>query len=172
MSALSTLAMIVYPIIARSLGLDAHAAGVFIGGTIHDVAQVVGAGYSLSHETGDVATLVKLVRVAMLLPVTLFATILARGTHAGSVGHRPPLLPGFLVAFAVLLALNSVGAIPAARQSAGNDVSRWCLVAAIAGIGMKMQLKDVAAVGLWPAVLMLGETAFLAVFVLASLHWS
>ena len=47
-SALSTLAMIVYPMIAHALGLDSRAAGVFLGATIHDVAQVVGAGYSMS----------------------------------------------------------------------------------------------------------------------------
>ena len=77
-SALSTLAMIVYPMLAHALGLDAATAGVFLGGTIHDVAQVVGAGYSMSQETGDVATLVKLMRVAMLLPVIVFAVMLTR----------------------------------------------------------------------------------------------
>ena len=74
-SALSTLAMIAYPMLARWLGLSDHAAGVFLGATIHDVAQVVGAGYGMSHETGDVATLVKLMRVAMLLPVIVLAAI-------------------------------------------------------------------------------------------------
>ena len=68
-SALSTLAMVAYPMIVQALGLDPQQAGIFLGGTIHDVAQVVGAGYSLSPETGDAATLVKLLRVAMLLPV-------------------------------------------------------------------------------------------------------
>ena len=68
--------MIVYPMLARAIGLDAQQAGVFLGATIHDVAQVVGAGYSMSHETGDVATLVKLMRVAMLLPVIVFAAVM------------------------------------------------------------------------------------------------
>ena len=72
-STLSTLAMIVYPMLARAFGLDPRQAGIFLGGTIHDVAQVVGAGYSMSQETGDRATLVKLMRVAMLLPVILVA---------------------------------------------------------------------------------------------------
>ena len=77
-SALSTLAMIVYPIVVRWLELDAAQAGIFLGGTIHDVAQVVGAGYGMSQETGDAATVVKLVRVAMLLPVIVFAVLLTR----------------------------------------------------------------------------------------------
>src|SRR5262249_3281927 len=77
-SSLSTLAMVVYPIVANAFGLDARHAGIFLGATIHDVAQVVGAGYSMSRETGDVAILVKLMRVAMLLPVIVFAAMLPR----------------------------------------------------------------------------------------------
>ena len=69
MSTLSTVAMVIYPLIVTALGFGAGHAGVFLGGTIHDVAQVIGAGYGMSKETGDVATIVKLLRVAMLLPV-------------------------------------------------------------------------------------------------------
>src|SRR5439155_1619007 len=66
---LSTIAMILYPMLVTAIGLDHLRAGLFLGGTIHDVAQVVGAGYMISQKTGDVATYVKLLRVAMLLPV-------------------------------------------------------------------------------------------------------
>jgi uncharacterized integral membrane protein (TIGR00698 family) len=172
-SALSTLAMVAYPMIVRALGLDAQQAGIFLGATIHDVAQVVGAGYSLSTETGDVATLVKLLRVAMLLPVIVLASAITRSrmaadqaSGAAATGPRPPLLPGFAVAFALLVAVNSTGLVPQVLQSLGSEVSRWCLVTAIAGIGMKTQLKDLASVGLKPVVLMLGETLFLVVLVL------
>jgi uncharacterized integral membrane protein (TIGR00698 family) len=173
-SALSTLAMIAYPLLARWLGLSDHLAGVFLGATIHDVAQVVGAGYGMSREAGDVATLVKLLRVAMLLPVIVLAASIARArtrADGSEPGTRPPMLPGFAVAFALLVAINSTGFVPATVQALGGDVSRWMLVAAIAGIGMKTQLKDVAGVGLKPIVLMLGETVFLAALVLASLRW-
>jgi uncharacterized integral membrane protein (TIGR00698 family) len=81
-SALSTLAMVLYPMITNALGMPAQQAGMFLGATIHDVAQVVGAGYSLSTQAGDTATLVKLMRVAMLLPVILAATLLTRGAGA------------------------------------------------------------------------------------------
>ena len=170
-SALSTLAMIAYPMLARALGLDSHATGVFLGATIHDVAQVVGAGYGVSKETGDVATLVKLMRVAMLLPVIVVAVMLTRRSEAGegAGGKRPPLLPWFAVAFAVLVAVHSTGWLPEAVPALGGDVSRWCLVAAIAAIGMKTQLRDLATVGIKPVLLMLGETVFLAAFVLCLL---
>ena len=174
-SALSTLAMIVYPMLTQAFGLDARMAGVFLGATIHDVAQVVGAGYSLSRESGDVATFVKLMRVAMLVPVIVFAVMFSRagmqGT-SGTHGPRPPLLPWFAVAFAVLVAVNSTGWLPTAVTKAGSDVSRWCLVASIAGIGMKTQIKDLVEVGLKPVVLMLGETAFLAALVFLLLRWA
>ena len=176
-SALSTVVMIFYPMLARAVGLDERLAGIFLGATIHDVAQVVGAGYSMSKETGDVATFVKLMRVAMLVPVIVFAVMLVRarfadmGDAAGASGKRPPLLPWFAVAFAVLVAINSTGWLPVAVAKGGSEVSRWCLVAAIAGIGMKTQLKELAAVGLKPVLLMLGETLFLAALVLALLRW-
>ena len=80
-TALSTLAMIVYPVFATSIGLDHERAGVFIGGTIHDVAQVVGAGYTISTETGDIATYVKLLRVAMLLPVVFAISLSGRAAR-------------------------------------------------------------------------------------------
>lgn len=171
-SALSTLTMIVYPMVARALGLDAHAAGVFLGATIHDVAQVVGAGYGMSQATGDTATLVKLMRVATLLPVILFAVMYTRaaGTAVGGA-RRPPFLPWFAVAFAGLVALNSTGWLPGAVTGAGSDLSRWFLVAAIAGIGMKTQPRELVAVGLKPVVLMVGETVFLAALALALLRW-
>jgi uncharacterized integral membrane protein (TIGR00698 family) len=172
-SALSTLAMVVYPMLAHWVGLDDRAAGIFLGGTIHDVAQVVGAGYSMSRETGDVATLVKLMRVAMLLPVIVFATALTRArqkAEGGPAGARPPLLPGFAVGFLLLVLVNSTGFVPAAVQQAGGDASRWCLVASIAAIGMKTQLKELATVGLKPIVLMVGETVFLAALVLGGLR--
>jgi len=70
-TALSTIAMIFYPAIIKVLGLTPDQSGIFLGGTIHDVAQVVGAGYSVSHETGDLAALTKMLRVAMLLPIVM-----------------------------------------------------------------------------------------------------
>ena len=170
-SALSTVAMVLYPMVTQALDFSAPVAGKFLGGTIHDVAQVVGAGYSISTEAGDVATLVKLMRVAMLLPVILFASLLTRRSGAAEGGERPPLLPWFAVAFAVLVAINSTGWVPHALQAVGSDVSRWFLVISIAGIGMKTHLKELATVGIKPVLLMLGETLFLAALALLLLRW-
>ncbi|MBM7060449.1 putative sulfate exporter family transporter [Pseudomonas sp. UL073] len=170
-SALSTVAMIVYPMIANWFALSPQEAGVFLGATIHDVAQVVGAGYSMSTETGDTATVVKLMRVAMLLPVILAAATITRLQGADTTGKRPPLLPMFAVGFLALACLNSTGWVPAVVQGGVNELSRWCLVVAISALGMKTQIKELAAVGIKPILLMVGETVFLVALVLLLLHW-
>ena len=159
---LSTVAMVLYPIIARVVGLDDRSAGIFLGGTIHDVAQVVGAGYSISQEAGDAATMTKLLRVAMLVPVVVAITlVLFRGT--GEAGGKRPPLPVFLFAFVALVTVNSLGLIPELVRTATVDISRWALVAAIAALGVKTALKSVAAVGFAALGLIIAETVFLAV---------
>lgn len=167
-SAFSTLAMVAYPVIAGATGLSNHQAGVFIGATIHDVAQVVGAGYAISPEAGHTATIVKLLRVAMLLPVILIAGQITR-SRAGSGAERPPLLPWFVVAFVGFVALNSLIEVPLAVAGFGNGLSRWCLITAIAAIGMKTRLGEIVKLGLRPVVLMFAETVLLAGMVLALL---
>ena len=170
-SALSTMAMIVYPMIANWLQLSPQVAGVFLGATIHDVAQVVGAGYSMSTETGDTATVIKLMRVAMLLPVIVCAAMVTRMQGADPTGKRPPLLPWFAVGFLLLACINSTGWVAPVVQGTVNELSRWCLVVSISALGMKTQLKELAAVGIKPILLMVGETVFLVVLVLLLLHW-
>ncbi len=167
-TALSTVAMIVYPVIIAFFHLDHAAIGVFLGGTIHDVAQVVGAGFSVSDETGNVATFTKLLRVAMLLPVVVTLSLLFHSRNTTKAGRQ---LPGFLVVFVILVAVTSLGVIPAPALAVLKDVSRWCLVTAIAALGMKTSLKAIAEVGGRAIALIVAETAFLAILVLAIVVW-
>jgi uncharacterized integral membrane protein (TIGR00698 family) len=169
-SALSSLAMITYPLLTHVIGLDAKQAGVFLGATIHDVAQVVGAGYSISPETGDVATLVKLFRVAMLMPVIAITVMSYRHAGAEPGVKRPPPLPGFVVVFAGFALLHSFDVIPSRLVALGSDVSQWCLVAAVAALGTKTRLRELAGIGLKPIALMFAETLFLMLLVLALLR--
>jgi uncharacterized integral membrane protein (TIGR00698 family) len=169
-TALSTVAMFLYPHLAAMAGLDHRAAGMFLGGTIHDVAQVVGAGYSVSKEAGDIATIVKLLRVAMLLPVCVVigAVLQVRGRQSG---RTPPVLPWFAVVFAILVMMRSAGWIPAVAIDAGGTASSWLLVTAMAAIGMKTSLRALAKVGPRAVLLVVGETVFLGLLVLAVLAW-
>jgi uncharacterized integral membrane protein (TIGR00698 family) len=164
-TALSTIAMIFYPMLVPVIGLDNQRAGLFLGGTIHDVAQVVGAGYMISQKTGDIATYVKLLRVAMLLPVVgIIAFVLSRG-RGGQGGMKVPL-PWFLFGFAALVALNSLGVLPKPVVAGAGEVSRWCLVVAISALGMKTTFKALIAAGWRPVAVMILETAWIAGLVL------
>lgn len=161
-STLSTVAMLLYPVISNLFGFDDHHAGLFIGATIHDVAQVVGAGYAISPEAGDTATVVKLMRVAMLLPVIIAVGLWARSRGGHADGQRPPLLPWFVTAFAGLVVINSLAPIAEVVREAGNGASRWCLVAAISALGIKTRFSEIVEIGWKPVVLMVLETSFIA----------
>ncbi len=163
---LSTVAMILYPLIVSLLALDDFSAGVFIGATIHDVAQVVGASYSISEDAGDTATFVKLMRVAMLVPIVIILSLVFRGDP--TVGKRRSVpIPLFVICFVILVIAGSAEAFPAALKSWLLDISRWCLVVAISAIGMKTVLKSLRTVGGEAVFLICVETVLLALLVLA-----
>lgn len=168
---LSTLAMILYPIGISDIGMDNHSAGIFIGATIHDVAQVVGAGFSISDEAGEVATFVKLLRVAMLAPIVLVASLVVRraGSSSSDQSKRPPLLPAFVAVFIVFATAKSFGLVPDEISEMAATVSRWALLTAIAGVGMKTSLRETLKVGLPAIGLLVSETVFLAAFIFAGL---
>jgi uncharacterized integral membrane protein (TIGR00698 family) len=172
-TALSTLAMVVYPLLARLLELDPRWAGLFLGGTIHDVAQVVGAGYTLGPETGDVAVVIKLFRVALLTVVVVaVAAAFRREREAAAAGAAQapiPLVPWFLWMFVAMVAAGSLGLFDAAAQQALEAVSRGCLVVAIAALGMKTSFAQLARAGWRPFALILAETVWLALLVLVAI---
>ena len=160
-SALSTLTMVAYPVVAQMFGLDHHEAGIFIGATIHDVAQVVGADYAIfagnrghrdDRETGQ--------SVAMLLPIILIAGQITR--RRGTVGHQPPAASAVVRRRLHRLMRGQQPGCHAAIIviEAGNTLSRWCLVTSISAIGMKTRLGEVMRVGLKPVLLMICQNAF------------
>jgi uncharacterized integral membrane protein (TIGR00698 family) len=164
-TALSTIAMVFYPVIVTYLQYDNSTAGVFLGATIHDVAQVVGAGYIISDQTGEISTLVKLIRVACLVPVVLTISLLMHRRRSKESGNEP-LLPWFLVAFVVFVIVNSLGWVPAEVDAMLTPVSSWCLLTAVAALGVKTSLEALVDVGPAPVGVMIGQTVFLAVFVI------
>lgn len=170
-TALSTMAMVVYPIIAGMLGLDETATSIFLGGTIHDVAQVVGAGYSVSEQTGVLATLTKLVRVALLMPVVVCILLVLRMNLDKTSHAKAPGIPLFLIGFVILMSINSMVALPEALTEISTDISRFALVIAIAAIGMKSNLSQLLTVGFKPILLLMLETAWIAGLILVCLPY-
>lgn len=161
-TSLSTLAMLIYPLLARVLHLSPAQAGLFIGGSIHDVAQVVGAGYLLGRETGDTATLVKLFRVTLLVLVVLAVSAAWGGRERPTPQPLHRLVPWFLWVFLFLAGLHSLQLIPVVAEPALGELSRACLVTAIAALGIKTSMQSLLATGWRPLGLLLAETLWLA----------
>lgn len=162
-AALSTLLMVAYPPILHILNATDLEAGLFIGATIHDVAQVVGAGYMVSPQTGDLATLTKLFRVALLVPVIL--VLASHYRTKNQEGKKQPWLPWFLVLFVVFAAISSTGLIPDIAIKYATTASQWCLCMAIAALGTKTSIREIKDMGTKPILLTLAVTLFLIVFI-------
>ena len=170
---LSTVAMVLYPVGLGLLGWAPERAGVFVGATVHDVAQVVGAGFSISDRAGETATLVKLIRVTLLAPVVIGVALwFRRSGSAPDAAGRPPILPTFVAGFLVLATLNSFGLIPEVLREFAASVSSWALLTAIAAVGMKTRLRSVLQVGGAAVALIVAETLFLACLWLIALGFT
>jgi uncharacterized integral membrane protein (TIGR00698 family) len=174
-NALATLTMLTYPSLCILLGFDAQTTGVMLGGTIHDVAQVVGAGYAVSGSVGNTAVIVKLFRVFLLLPV-----VLGVGWHFTRMGirhgkaHVP--LPVFAIVFLLLCMVNSAmplmpSMLPiyAPAKSALVEVSTWGLLFAIGALGLGTSVKTIIGLGWRHITTVLGATAVIFVIVTGGL---
>ena len=163
---LSTIAMVTYPFALQMLNIGSLSAGIFIGATIHDVAQVVAAGMLFGPEAGDVATVVKLFRVALLLPVVLVISIyFGAQKSSNKLGWASlRLIPTFLLGFVALSIVASMQILPSSITHQIGGLSRWMLVIAIAAAGLKTNFQELAKLGWQPVVMLVVETLFIAIF--------
>lgn len=175
-NALSTVAMVLYPVICARLGMDDRLTGIMLGATIHDVAQVVGAGYAVSDEAGDAAVVVKLFRVFLLLPVVLVIGwfFASRAAASGAPAAQVPV-PVFALVFLALCVVNSAaGAVPALAPFylPVRDVlvaaSGWGLLIAIAALGLGTSLGAIARLG-WRHVATVSATTIVILVVATGL---
>lgn len=165
---IGTAAMVLYPFLAVALGLDARQSGIFYGSTLHEVVQAVGAGFTHAPEAGEVATTVKLARVACLAPVVM---LIGWWSHRGGQGEaqRPPLLPLFLVGFLAFAVLASLGLLPADLLSALAGTSRFLLLVAIVALGSKIAPRQLRDFGWRPLLTISLQSTLLAASALAAI---
>ena len=169
---ISTICMIFYPILANFLEMDYISAGIFFGATIHDVAQVIGAGFTLSDETGDTATIIKLFRVTLLFPVVILISLLSyRYKSNNDFDNKPPLVPYFIIFFIIMVIINSLNFIPLYLQFYLNEISSWFLLIAISAVGTKTRLQSLRIIGFIPILSMISVTLFLLTFILVFLKF-
>lgn len=163
---LSTLAMILYPILFHALDFSDRQIGFLLGATIHDVAQVVGAGFSVSDEAGEIATVVKLMRVS-LLPVVMLVVLLSL---RGRAQRERAGIPAFVIGFVLLAVAGNLGAVPRPVIDVLTEASRILLVTAIAALGVKTSLQAIASVGGGHLGVIVFETLALAAAAVATLQ--
>jgi uncharacterized integral membrane protein (TIGR00698 family) len=174
-NAVSTLVMVAYPPLCGLIGLDPQTTGVMLGATIHDMAQVVGAGYAVSEPVGNTAVIVKLFRVLLLLPaVLLIGWWFVR--HDGKAGEAKVPVPVFALAFLALCIVNSLvplipGLVPvyAPVKAALVLASTWGLLVAIAALGLGTSLKSLLSIGWRHIAVFTGTTLVILVVVTAGL---
>ncbi|WP_224776961.1 YeiH family protein [Achromobacter insolitus] len=154
-----TLSMFLYPVFYHAgwLNFDTQALGIYIGGTVHEVAQVVGAASNIDPATTEVATIVKMTRVALLVPVLLVLGMYLRSaaSHAGGQGKSAKLpIPWFAVGFLVLAIINSLDIIPANIVAAIRRLDVFALTMAMTALGIETRFAQIRKAG--PRVMALG----------------
>lgn len=133
--------MIVLPLVLVRFTLSDTQLGILIGGTLHSVGHVVGAGYALSDGVGEVATTIKLARVAMLSPaLILFNYLVNRGEAQGWRAHLQ--LPWYLWGFIGITVFTSLVPLPAALLDAMELAGKLALTIALAAIGLKVSFAQ------------------------------
>jgi len=152
--------MFAYPLLSRVLHLDPQAYGLWSGASIHEIAQVVAAAFQNGQRAGEIGTMVKLARVALLAPVVFALSLRTRhaADKAPSRSRRPPI-PWFVLGFVALVCINSAIHIPADARRMIVTLTTFLLSVALAAMGLETDISKLYARGLRPAIL--GASAFL-----------
>ncbi len=175
------LAVIVYPVIGHALALSEATFGLWSGTAVNDTSQVVATAASFSDRALDIATIVKLTRNVFLGPLMiLIGVVYARATHHSTKQIKmQPIIPWFVIAFIVLAFGRTLGiaagvlpqsvehpgalTLSAAWLKFADDVSKFAILCALAGIGLSTQIASLRKVGWRPFVLALSIATALAV---------
>jgi len=158
-----TIAMLATPAVALAFGMESGAAGLWIGASLHEVAQVVGAASQLGDHGMQVATTAKMARILLLAPLVF--SLAALGPKREASTAKVPV-PWFVFGFLALAAVRSLGGIPSEALSTTGQISGFLLATALAAMGFGIDPKQLWRRG--PAPLALALTSWL---LLAVVSW-
>lgn len=165
-----TLMIPLVPLLAGLLGLGPELAGMWAGGSIHEIAQVVAAGGIIGGGALGVAVVVKLARVLMLAPVMAVLSLRQRRAGTAKPGERrPPVVPLFIVGFLAMVLLRSTVDLPDVAVHVGSQVQTALLAAAMFALGCGVKFRSLAAVGARPFILAASATILVAGIALAGI---
>jgi uncharacterized integral membrane protein (TIGR00698 family) len=168
-----TLAVFVFPAVGFWLDLPDAVYGVWAGIAVNDTSQVVAAGSAYSPEARDIATVVKLVRNALMAPLIVGIAwwwqrqeAVSDATVKRGVAGAVPM---FVLGFLALAALRTFGFIDATQAARLDDAARALILVALAGVGLNTRIAQMRTAGLTPFYVGLATAATLAVLSLAAI---
>lgn len=162
-----TLSMLLLPVIGGSIGLDAAHYGLWVGASVHEVAQVVGAAFQGGSEAGQFGTVAKLSRVLLLAPMILLLGLAAARKGTGRTQGRAPM-PWFVFGFAALVLVNSAFAVPEDIHAVVVPMTSYLLAMALAAMGLATDIGKLRAKGIRPLLLGAAGWIFITVFALCA----
>lgn len=159
------LAVLVYPLAGQLLHLPDAVFGVWAGTAIHDTSSVLAAAYAYSEAAGQVATVVKLTRTLMLIPLALLLAVAvarpgAPGPAKGSL-ELSRAFPWFVLGFLAMAGLNSLGLLSAPWVSAMSKIAQFLIVMVLVSVGYSADFQRLRRLG--PRPLLMGLFASLVI---------
>jgi len=164
-------AVLLFPLLGHLMHLSDLGFGLWAGTAINDTSSVVAAGYSYSKTAGDFATIVKLTRATLIIPVCLVLAFVVAAREKrnaakdGTASHfsLAKIFPWFILWFLVASAVRTAGFIPVAIQPAIHIAAEFLIIVALTAIGLSANLRRMAASGIRPILLGLGVWVAVAV---------
>lgn len=156
----NVIAVLIFPPLGHLFGFSDKAFGLWAGTAINDTSSVVAAGYAFSNIAGAYATIVKLTRTTMIIPISLvFAFITAYKKKAASKENSKvnysfkKIFPWFIIWFLIASLLNTIGLFPSSSIQYINTIGKFMIVMALTAIGLNSDFKKMLKTGVKPIIL-------------------
>jgi uncharacterized integral membrane protein (TIGR00698 family) len=157
----NVVAVLLFPALGHWMGLSDHGFGLWAGTAINDTSSVVAAGYSYSTAAGDMATIVKLTRATLIIPICIVIAfwVAWRNQHSDTRVSLASIFPWFILWFLAASAARSLGLIPQALLEPLHAGAQFLIIMAMTAIGLSSDLRRMAVAGARPLLLGLGVWA-------------